>query len=280
MRNIKYSNKDCLEFHKAVVNSKNVTKSDPTLKSRLLTLENTINSSYTLYKHNFDGNCLEKLVSNSFIDTDKNDLLSLYSYKSKLIQELKKEITTTETNRIISTCPNCTLSEINSFDHILPKEEFSEFIVNPLNLFPSCTICNSYKGKIWQQNGQRIFLNLYLDELPQLQYLFVDIKYEANTFVLKFYIENRYGIDDTLFSLIESHYKKLHLLQRFSDNGDQVITSLKHNIKPYLNHLDIEIIKSMSVDTSKLNREVFGFNYWKSILEISLIDNTDFINLL
>lgn len=237
MRNLNHSEKDCLDFHKAVVRSKNITKLDPTLKNRLLSLENDIELLYNNYKRNFDSNCLENSVSNSFPESNKKDLLSLYNYKSKLIQELKTEITTTETNRIINTCQNCTLSEINSFDHILPKEEFSEFVVNPLNLFPSCTICNSYKGKIWNQNENKIYLNLYLDNLPQLQYLFVDIEYEKNTFGLKFYLENKFGIDDELFSLIKSHYERLHLLKRFSDNGDKVISPLRNKIKPYLKAL-------------------------------------------
>ena len=280
MRNLNHSKKDCLDFHKAVVSSKNVTKLDPTLKIRLLSLENDIELLYNNYKLKFDANCLEKTVSNSFPASNKNDLLSLYNYKSKLIQELKSEITTTETNRIINTCQNCTLSEINSFDHILPKEEFSEFVVNPLNLFPSCTICNSYKGKIWNQNGNKIYLNLYLDNLPQLQYLYVDIEYEKNTFGLKFYLENKFGIEDGLFSLIKSHYERLHLLKRFSDNGDKVISPLRNQIKPYLKLLDINEIKSMSIETSNLNRTVFGFNYWQSILELSLINNTNFINSL
>lgn len=280
MRNINHSQKDSLDFHKAVVKSKNVTKLDPTLKTRLLGLDSNIKSLYDNYKNKFDSNSLEKIVSHSFPESNKNDLLSLYSYKSKLIQDLKTEITTTETNRIINTCQTCTLSEINSFDHILPKEEFSEFVVNPLNLFPSCTICNSFKGKIWSQNGKKIYLNLYLDRLPQLQYLFVDIEYENNTFGLKFYLENKFGIDEELFSLIESHYKRLHLLQRFSDNGDKVISPLRNQITPYLKLLDINEIKSMSVETSNLNRGVFGFNYWESILELNLINNTDFINSL
>ncbi|WP_395053026.1 hypothetical protein [Flavobacterium sp.] len=280
MRNIENSERDSLAFHKDVVKSKNVTKLDPDLKTRLIALDDDIKLLYNNYRKNFDDNCLEKTVSKSFADNNKNDLLSLYSYKSKLIQNLKTEITTTDTNRIINTCQNCTLSEINSFDHILPKEEFSEFVVNPLNLFPSCSICNSYKGKFWNDKGRKIYLNLYLDRLPELQYLFVDIEFEKSTFGLKFYLDNRFGINPELFSLIESHYKKLHLLERFSDNGDKVISPLINQIIPHLKQLDLNTIKENTIETSNLNRKVFGFNYWESILQLNLIENEDFINYL
>lgn len=280
MKNINNSKRNSLDFHKAIVKSKNVTKVDPDFKNRLIALDSDIELLFNNYQFNFDRNCLEKTVPKLFIEKSKNDLLSLYSYKSKLIQNLKAEITTTETNRIINTCQNCTLSEINSFDHILPKEEFCEFVVNPLNLFPSCTICNSYKGKYWSDNGKRIYLNLYLDKLPDLQYLFVDIEYEKETFGLRFYLENKYGINSELFSLIESHYKKLNLLERFSNNGDKVISPLQNQIKPYMKLLDINQIKTMSIETSNLNRNNFGFNYWESILQLNLINNSDFINSL
>lgn len=280
MKNIDYSKTDCFNFHKEAVNSKKIVKSDPDLKLRLIEFDHDIKDLFSNYKNNFDKNCLEKTISKGYLGLKKDDLLGLYRFQSKLIQSLKTEITTTHTNRIINTCPNCTLSEINSFDHILPKEEFSEFIVNPLNLFPSCTICNSYKGKIWNENGKRIYLNLYLDKLPELQYLFVKIDYKNKTFGLNFYLENRYGLDIELFSLIESHYSKLRLLQRFADNSDKVITPLQNQIKPYLKLLDIDEIKTMSIQTSNLNRKIFGFNYWESILELNLIDNADFISSL
>ncbi|WP_158729401.1 HNH endonuclease [Flavobacterium sp. I-STPA6A] len=280
MRNLNSTKRNGFDFHKDIVNSKKITKNNPGYKPRLVSIENEIKGLYDIYEKNFNGNVLENSTPKGYVDTNKTDLLSLYSYKSKQIQALKTEITTTETNRIINTCQNCTLSEINSFDHVLPKDEYSEFVVNPLNLFPSCTICNSFKGKFWHENGKRKYLNLYLDKLPDKQYLFVDIDYDKETFGLKFYLENRYGIDANLFILIESHYNKLHLLQRFSDNADRVITPLQNKIKPHLKLLSIDQIKDLTIESSNLNRSVFGFNYWESILELSLIDNNDFINTL
>lgn len=278
MRNIDITRRNLFDFHKLIVDSKSSTRIDPNYKTRLIALENEIESLYDVYKINFEENILETTIARAYVDDNKDDLLKLYNYKSRLIQTLKTEITTTNTQRIINTCQNCTLSEINSFDHILPKEEFCEFIVNPLNLFPSCTVCNSYKGRFWQENGRRLYLNLYLDRLPESQYLFVDIDYENETFGLRFYLENRFGIDENLFTLLESHYNKLHLLERFSRNCDKVITPLQNKIKPYLELLPIEEIVLLTIQTANLNRSVFGMNYWESILELALIENEDFIH--
>ncbi|MFH6966360.1 hypothetical protein [Flavobacterium sp. FlaQc-28] len=280
MRNLDSTRRNSFDFHKLIVDSKKTTRIDPDYKTRLLAIEDEMETLYNVYQINFDRNILETTVANVYPDNSKDDLLKLYNYKSKLIQTLKSEITTTNTQRIINTCQNCTLSEINSFDHILPKEEFSEFVVNPLNLFPSCTICNSYKGRFWQENGRRLYLNLYLDKLPDSQYLFVDIDYNNDTFGLRFYLENRSEINENLFTLIESHYSKLHLLERFSRNSDKVITPLQNKIRPYIHLLPMEKIIEMAIQTANLNRNVFGMNYWESILELALINNENFIQSL
>ncbi|BDU23402.1 hypothetical protein [Flavobacterium sp. GSB-24] len=280
MRNLDTTTRNSFDFHKLIVENKKTTRIDPDYKTRLLALEDEVEVLYSTYQINFDRNILETSIPNTYPHNNKSDLLKLYNYKSKLIQNLRTEITTTNTGRIMNTCQNCTLSEINSFDHILPKEEFCEFVVNPLNLFPSCTICNSYKSQFWRENGRRLYLNLYLDRLPDSQYLFVDIEYNNDTFGLRFYLENRFGIDENLFNLIESHYNRLHLLERFSRNSDKVITPLQNKIKPYIDHLSMEEIIAMTTQTANLNRNVFGMNYWESILELALISNENFIRSL
>lgn len=280
MRNLNKTKRNTFEFYKSIVDSKKVTKSDSTYKLRLALMENDIEGLFDVYEKKFKMNILEKLIPKGYVNENKEDLLKLYSYRGKLIQELKIEVTTTKSNRTINTCQNCTISEINSFDHILPKEEYSEFVVNPLNLFPSCAICNSFKGKYWSDNGKRKYLNLYLDKLPKEQYLFVRIDCIKETFVLNFYLENRFQIDKDLFSLIESHYMELHLLERFSDNADKVITPFQNSIKPYLKDFSIEQIKDLTIESEKLNLLVFGFNYWESILKLTLINDVQFIDSL
>ena len=160
MRNLQHYSNDTFEFHKKVLESKNKTKKDPTYKERIENMDDDIDSQFLVYDDNFAQNTLESIDKYKCTNSEKNDLLKLYSYKNSVIKRLKVKITTTDTNRIINTCPNCTISEINSFDHYLPKDEFPEFVVNPKNLFPSCTICNGYKNDVWLEGGQRLFLNL------------------------------------------------------------------------------------------------------------------------
>jgi hypothetical protein len=280
MKNLNFYPLDSFEFHKKAIAAKKVTKVDADIRTRLTALNGSIETLYKAYEVNFNANTLQELNAHGYIDNEKSDLLSLYSFKSKIVQTFKAGITTTATNRIVNTCQNCTIGEVSSFDHVLPKEEFAEFVINPLNLFPSCSVCNSAKGKYWLENGERLYLNLYLDNLPDLQYLFVNIDFSDGVFTTEFYLDNPNGIDASLFSLIKRHYTRLKLPQRFSDNNDAVIPTLQNKIKPYIGKLNLQMIIDTTIEQSQLNRDLYGFNYWQSVLELELLKNQDFLDTL
>ncbi len=235
---------------------------------------------FNLYDENYNNKSLEKIVPLKFSNTEKGDILGLYSYKSKAIQDLKIKLTTTENNRIINTCQSCTIGEVNSLDHILPKEMFAEFAVNPRNLLPCCTKCNSYKLNSWLEGGERIFLNLFLDELPNEQYLFVNTLVEPHNIQADFVVGNKSGIVPELYRIIESHYRRLYLCKRFSENISEVVTALDNSIIPYVDKLGQNDIIAATKEKISKDRVAFGSNYWKSLLELSLIENEDYLKRL
>lgn len=280
MRKLNSYNDDTFEFYKEVVASKKNSKQDNDYKERLAGFQDTVENQFEHYDDSFGNNDLVGLASHGYIDGDKADLLRLYSYKGKNIQKLKVAVTTTARNRILSTCQNCTIGEVNSFDHFVNKEEFPEFSVHPNNLFPSCTKCNSYKGQEWREHGQVTYLNLYLDNLPEDQYLFVDINVEDNDVILtEFYVENLNGINPVFFERIQNHYSNLHLCQRFQENADTVITSLENTVRTYADKLPLEDIIELVIENSERDLIYYGYNYWKSILVIALMRNDDFIEM-
>jgi hypothetical protein len=278
MRNLSpYAGND-FQFHRDVIDSKRNPAADPDYKTRVSSHNTHVETKFEEYVAAFGTNELNTLTAHPFSDDNRADLLRLYSFKSKLIQELKINITTTESHRIISTCQNCTVSEVNSFDHYIPKEEFCEYVVNPKNLFPSCTRCNSFKNNLWKdEHDNFLFLNLYLDELPGEQYLFVDLEIEDNVVTATFTLDNPNSIDMDLYNLIVSHYTRLHLLKRFTENADSVIVPLENTIRSFAGSLPINEIAELIIETSQQNKLFFGHNYWKSILEIALVSDEDYL---
>lgn len=276
MRNLSPYDQDTTDFFDRVVSNKKLSKNDPNLLKRIESYRPNIILAYAVYNKYFLAHTLMSSNAIGHLDPTKTDLIKLYSYKAKIFKELKLKLTTDENNRIINTCQNCTINEVNSFDHVLPKDEFPEFAVNPQNLFPSCTQCNGYKSYIWRHQKIGLFLNLFLDILPSEQYLFSNIKIIDNTVVIKYVIENRNGLDDTLFNLIQSHYNRLHLTERFSGNCNDIITELINSILAIKNELSKEKIIEVTIAKAKRDLNKFGHNYWKAITVISLITSDDF----
>lgn len=277
MKNIAPYNENTFDFHKKVISKKRNPNADPNYKTMVSSHNDTIQESFNNYDEKFIENKLEEIQSIGYMGVDKERLLKLYSYKAQIFQKLKIKMTTRTNNIIDNTCQNCTISEVNSFDHILPKDEFCEFVVNPKNLFPSCTKCNSYKNVAWLEDGERLFLNLYTDILPSEQYLFVELEVENDNLKLMYLVDNRNNIPTDLFNIINTHYGKLHLCQRFKENSDVVVSELEIEINKYKSDVPISRIKEIVQDECIDQKELLGHNYWKAILKQALINNDNYM---
>ena len=278
MRKLKAYSKESFAFFQEVVSNKREKKDDPDYKRRLKSIENNIKKAYREYDEHFSLDNLTALGKTQYNPPHSHDLLSLYKYSSKKLQELELILTTDEFQRRNKTCQNCTIGEVGTFDHLVPKEEFTEFAVHPKNLFPCCSKCNSYKNEVWRDGDKRLFLNLYIDELPKVQYLFVRLEITPQSIATEFYLQNTNRVNSDTFQLIESHYSRLHLCKRFSENADDVIIRLSTAISETVPRLPIEEVKDVCINAAKRHMVLFGSNYWKSVLEIALLNNNDFMS--
>ena len=107
---------------------------------------------------------------------------------------------------------------------------FQNFQLTQKNLLPACTTCNSHKNENWKENNKTLFLNLYTDILPNDQYLFVDLVITPNNIQPAFELRNVNNINPDFFELLETHYSRLHLPQRFKKESHKVISELTNLI--------------------------------------------------
>jgi len=276
MINLKQYDDDCFEYHKSVVYRKSNRKNDVTYKNRLEALHNEVETLFKRYSDLVEENNLKTLSPHGYCGVPKADLLSLYRYKSKLIQELHVRLTTTDSGRKFNTCQMCTVNPVGSFDHIVPKEKFPEYSVNPANLFPCCLTCNGKKGTQWIEKGERAFLNLYHDLLPNHQYLIIEFPS---------YPIPRFKIDDSMLSsdlstVLKSHYEKLGLFTRFIESSNEIIDPLVSHAKRLVPKMGIEEYRNTVAESTAEMRSVYGLNHWKSLLKIEVVHHVGFEDLL
>lgn len=276
MKNLIPYKNDCFEVHKNAIEKKR----DADLKERLNKLNPQVEVEYEKYIQEFETNTLSKLIANSSLAESKTDLLSLYSYQSSIIRAVRKDIQKLQIKTIINTCQNCTIDSINTMDHVLPQSAFPEFVVNPKNLFPSCSTCNTHKLNNVESDDERRFLNLYLDNLPQEQYLFVKIFTDSETeFNFEYYLENVDSkINASLFKIIENHYKYLNLFERMRLKSIEYISELDTEILTFKDKLGVSDIVDSLIKAANIEKEAYGYNHWKCILEITLLSTPIFIN--
>lgn len=277
MKKVQYYLGDPFKFHKKVVESKH----EGTQKERVEALKINIEKSYKEYNKKFKNNQLVTLKPIALQSNDQEALKGLYRFKAKSFYDLFVCLTTTKSNKRDMLCPNCTLTDCSQLDHYIPKTEFPEFSANPRNLMQCCSICNLKKLDRWLNGKQAIFLNLYLDDLPQEQYLFVDISIENGVPIIIFYLENQTNIDPILFTRIESHYRELDLCKRFVERADSVISEIlrDHKAAMQFSITDSDFIKILT-SRAKQEQEDFGFNYWKAILTLECCKSQEFFGFL
>ncbi len=269
---------DSFEFHQNVINSKHITKNDSKYKQRVNSLNPRISIAFDEYRLQFEADSLELLSPILVNREEKTDLENLYDYSSSTMRNLKISLTTTPDNRRRSTCANCTISEVSSFDHALPQSEFIEFVVNPKNLIPSCTICNGKKNRFWKGANGRLFINHYLDYIPEEQYLFADINFiNPLDIEVSYRLSKPDEVEEVFFRRISTHYHKLGLLARFAENPDDVLSEFKNQLRSLAGILPRLEAETCIRESISLDQGLFGNNYWKCVLKLSLLANEHFM---
>jgi hypothetical protein len=121
----------------------------------------------------------------------------------------------------VARCPFCSISESSTLDHYLPKEQFPEFSVFPANLIPSCGVCNTRKRDLIldEETDVRLFLHPCFDPIPDVEFLTVHTRMEADALILSYRLTRPAGMLLNTFRHLQSHFTKLDLADRYRRMG-------------------------------------------------------------
>lgn len=279
MKNLNVFNGNTHDFLDDIISSKNYSPKDPTYKQRVNVLVPNVKLCYNSYDIAHNRNNHISLLPHGYTNPNKEDLIKLYNPKSKKLVDFKNDTTTILDNRASTVCQYCTINSANTLDHIIPKSDFSEFAVNPKNLLPACSECNGYKLDRFKNNNDRLFLNLYTDVLPLVQYLFVDIQITNGVVEVDYRLSNINNINKQLFNIIESHYERLHLFRRFKIKTNTIISEMTNSINSSIGRVTKQTFLDMTLDKINSDKLLHGSNHYKLVLEEALLNNDIYLNL-
>lgn len=251
------------------------SKRDTNLKTYFENNNTIIDFSYQLYDIKFNNNLLSEINRSNGLTFIKDNFEKLYSYKNSNIKKLRLAIQNLQDNSIKHKCQYCTINNHDTLDHFLPKSKYWEYIIHPLNLVPCCSDCNR-KLSANENNS----LNLYLDILPTVQYLFVNIIFSGNIPNFDFELKNVNNIINIdLYTKIKQHFSSLSLLERMKNAAITEYTEFYNFIKNQLNYSNINTIRDLTLHSIQDNKISYGHNHWKYIFQEELINNRTFIEL-
>jgi hypothetical protein len=212
-----------------------------------------------------------------FTGLEKEDLEDCYSGKTNPLNKLLADIRELQDLPIRNQCQYCGIASANTFDHYLPISIFPEFAVFSLNLLPCCDTCNKYKSNIFLVEGKRQIINLYYDNLLSERYLNVSISYKDDVPSAEYSLIQPIGISDSQFSLIQSHYTKLKLLERFRNRSPEVLSETQSSIKTHIKAKSNKRVIQFLLEEAQRLRDRFSNNHWKVVLHEEMANSSKFI---
>lgn len=166
----------------------------------------------------------------------------------------------------------------STFDYYLPAVKFPEFAVHLLNLVPCCFKCNSTKDDDWlSAGGRRQYLHAYSDGLPNLHFVTVDLHEQHGLAGVgaTFSLVRPHGVDAGTWQLVKSHFDRLHLVNRYDEQGNDQIAEILAGCRTYIEtggHGAREVLAGIAND----RRSVYGRNHWRAVLMEALFTHENF----
>ena len=211
---------------------------------------------------------LHQMTPSPALGAIADSLRSCYAGTTLGVRRVKEAVASAQPPRLLKYCPLCGTTLPRTHDHYLPESKFPEFSVHALNLVPCCAQCNSIKDNNWlDATGKRQYLHLFSDEVPVGGFLFVTLKElpSSGGVGALFHLKRPTNVSESVWELIESHYSRLHLLERYSEQVNDEIAEILADCAIYLQEGGTSASAFLSRRATE-RASVYGASHWRVVL--------------
>lgn len=275
MRKLAHLPGDALPYFNAIAEAKESGR-----KERLLALSDSVSASYRAYLT--EPINLSALSPAAFTSLDADDLRHCYTSSTAPLERLKAAIDAHQESidaGAAAMCQYCGLtSSPETYDHYLPKDVFPEFSAFSCNLVPSCERCNTLKGSKWvcAQNKRQI-ISFYFDPLPRQRFLFADIIIDPKPEAVFRLSDNPEDYGE-LETVVRSHFRELHLLDRFKTASPAEFSDLEIELGPEVVAVGGGAVAQMLLRKATNMAISKSPNYWKVALLYGMAGSAEFVD--
>jgi hypothetical protein len=178
--------------------------------------------------------------------------------------------------RTLTLCPMCgEAGTPNTLDHFLPKQDFPDFSILPLNLVPACDICQGHKLTRYTGPDGRLFLHPYYDSFLAGRVAELVIHPEFNAPTPELRCHSAVPKEDE--PVVSRHLQELQLHSRFKSSfKKEYVRVLRHTRRMRERGRDILSAFHDLLDHAA-DRSI---NSWEHILYDSVVNNTPLLTYL
>ncbi|EOO12778.1 HNH endonuclease signature motif containing protein [Bacillus cereus] len=173
-------------------------------------------------------------------------------------------------------CPYCGVQSSNTLDHYLPKKHYPMYSIDPINLLPCCSDCNSKKSEHKQLEGKETF-HPYFDTLGRERFLFVELVNKDENLAFRYYVSKPDSLNEEEFIKMKNLFDLLELGDFYGVLASGEIHSQIYQLKELYSIGGSEAVAQCLNDiyVSNLNT---GVNSWKTALYEGVKGDTWFCN--
>ena len=254
-------------------------KKNPEIRSSLNAISDQVEARYQTFQNELIRRNLHRIKKDNLMLENKDHLLSCFINKTQKTLAIFKAIKDAQDNGTLSKCPYCGITRPHTYDHYLPESHYPEFSVHTINLVPCCSTCNSSKGNTLVSDGERCYLHFYSDILPDEQFLFVTIETHPNclAYGCHFYLKKPLDFNDADWQIINNHFSKLKLIQRYNNEANDEVDNYFSTAKSFVKNGGNDIQQFLH-DICHDESIKLGNHHWRVILKRALAQNHTFIN--
>ena len=229
-------------------------------------------SAESEFNNRFQANEIYLIKPNTIVygNIDKDKMKRVYDYRMVQCEDGKVYYDKIFDSAPDGICPLCSVREVDTLDHYLPKMKFPVFAVTPINLIPACFKCNRGKLVSFPKSAENQTLHPYYDNIDEDHWLRAKL-IQGNPIGFHFYVEKQSKWDDVKFARVKNHLESFNLNALFSAKASRELRGASLQLKGLFEQSPSLLIDHL-VEAYK-SRIKLGKNSWEYAMYFELANN-------
>lgn len=172
------------------------------------------------------------------------------------------------------TCPYCLIGNVTTLDHYLPKAQYINYSITPINLIPCCADCNTQKSDEVYDNENKLLINAYFEDIGSISWLYAEVveKFPV-TFNFKINTNMQEGL---LKDRLERQFNKLFLKSKYGNSASRYFrTRVKSIVMEYNSGGLVALRKAL--ENNQISAEFYNLNSIEAKVYEALLNSSWFM---